>query len=168
MNLHEAITQLQAATKRGEMPREVRLVKIEELTEQYYAETGGMPDGTALERLADLCLYEELTDDNEHKVAHNEYPILSDTQIARRQEGKHARKTDNPKIEVPLKVAESFGVDGRSHDIPSRRVRSERENRFVDKEAKIRNKQRKKAYEEFTKVQPVNAYNINETGGDLL
>lgn len=153
--LHEAITQLQLATKRGELPRGLRLVKIEQLTEDYFAKTGEMPDGVALERLADLCLYEELTDDNEHKVTHNEYPILSDTQIARRREGKHARKTDNPKIEVPLKVAESFGIDGRTYDIPSRRVRSERENRFVDKEAKIRNKERKRRYEEFTKVQPV-------------
>lgn len=158
--LHEAITELQAATKRGELPRELRLVKIEQMTEDYYAKTREMPDDKALERLADLCLYEELTDDDEHKVAHNEYPILSETQIARRQEGKHARKTDNPKIEVPLKIAENFGIDGKMHDVPSRRVRSDRENRFIDKEARIRNKERKKKYEEFTKVQPVFTYKI--------
>jgi hypothetical protein len=155
MNLHEEITKLQAATKRGELPRELRLVKIEQLTEEYFAKTGEMPDGTALEKLADLCLYEELTDDDRMKVRNNEYPFLSDTQLARRQEGKHARKQDNPNIEVPLGIAGNYGVDGRTHDYPTRRVRSERENRFVDKEARIRNKERKKAYDEFTKIQPV-------------
>jgi len=70
--LHEIITELQQATKRGEMRRELRLVKIEALTEGYFAKTGEMPDAVALERLADLCLYEELTDDDEHKVSRNE------------------------------------------------------------------------------------------------
>jgi hypothetical protein len=153
--LHEDITQLHQATKRGELPREVRLGKIEALTEEYFAVAGEMPDSVALERLADLCLHEELTDPDEHKVSRNEYPFLSDTQIARRQEGKHSRKTDNPKIEVPLGIAENFGIDGKMHDYPARRVRSERENAFVDKEARIRNKERKHKYVEFTKVQPV-------------
>jgi hypothetical protein len=160
--LHEAITELQAETKRGELPRELRLVKIEALTEDYYAKAGEMPDAVALERLADLVLYEELTDPDEHKVSRNEYPFLSDTQIARRQEGKHARKNDNPKIEVPLGIAENYGVDGKIHDYPTRRQRSERENRFVDKEARIRNKDRKHNYVEFTKVQPVKSYKIGD------
>lgn len=158
--LHEAISGIHAATKRGEMPRAVRLVKLEQLAEEYYVKAGEMPDAVALERMADLCLYEELTDDDEHKVSRNEYPILSETQIARRQEGKHARKTDNPKIEVPLKIADNYGIDGKMHDVPSRRVRSDRENRFVDKEARIRNKERKKRYDEFTKTQPVISYKI--------
>jgi hypothetical protein len=151
--LHEAITELQKATKRGELPRELRLVKIEELTEGYYAKTGEMPDGVALERLADLCLYEELTDDDRMKVRNNEYPFLSETQLARRQEGLHARGGTSG--EVPLAAAESVGTDGRSYGIPTRRERNKRENRFVDKEAKIRNKERKHTYVEFTKVQPV-------------
>jgi hypothetical protein len=158
--LHEDITELQRATKRGEMPRELRLVKIEALTEGYFAKTGEIPDEITLERLSDLCLYEELSDPDEHKVARNEYPILSETQIARRQEGKHQRKNDNPKIEVPLGIAENYGTDGKVHDYPTRRVRSERENRFVDKEARIRNKERKNRYAEFTKVQPVITYKI--------
>lgn len=165
MNLHEEITKLQTATKRGELPRKVRMVKIEELTERYYAETGDLPDAKALERLADLILHEELTDNNEHKVAHNEYPILSETQIARRQEGKHTRK-EGLKGEVPLGAADSLGTDGRNHGRPTRRERNTRENRFIDKAAKIRNKERKKAYEEFTKVQPVITRHISELGAN--
>lgn len=161
MNLHEEITKLQTATKRGELPREVRLVKIEALTEEYYAKTGELPDGKALERLADLCLYEELTDDDRMKVRNNEYPFLSETQLARRQEGKHVRK-DGVSGEVPLTAADSVGIDGRNHSVPKRRERNTRENRFVDKEAKIRNKERKEKYDEFTKVQPVEIRHVSD------
>jgi hypothetical protein len=152
--LHADITELQQATRRGELPRELRLVKIEALTEAYFAATGEVPDATACERLADLCLYEELTDDDEHKVSRNVYPILSDTQIARRQEGKHTRK-DGLKGEVPLSAASTIGSDGRNHGKLTRRDRNTSENNFVNKEARSRNKDRRKKYVEFTKIQPV-------------
>jgi hypothetical protein len=151
--LHEDITKLQTATKRGELPREVRIGKINSLIEEYFGKTGEMPDTVALERLADLVLYEELTDDDRMKVRNNEYPFLSETQLARRQEGLHARGGTSG--EVPLSAADSVGSDGKSYGIPTRRERNKRENRFVDKEAKIRNKERKHNYTEFTKVQPV-------------
>jgi hypothetical protein len=155
VQLHEVITDLQRATKQGVLPRELRLVKIGELTEEYFAKTGEMPDAVALERLADLCLYEELTDSNPDKMTAEEYPLMSDTQLARRQEGKHRKKEANYRIEVPLGIAENYGSDGKMHDYPTRRQRSERENRFVDKEARSRNKERQRVYNEFTKVQPV-------------
>lgn len=160
-NLHEGITQLQQATKCGEMPREVRLGRINALTEEYWQATGEWPDAVTLERLANLCLYEELTDTDEHKVSRNEYPILSETQIARRQEGKHVRNS-GLKGEVPIKAADSIGADGRNYSMPKRRERNTRENRFIDKEAKIRNKERKQRYHEFTKVQPVVISKIGE------
>jgi hypothetical protein len=142
--LHESITQLQAATKRGEMPREVRLGKIEELTEAYFAATGEMPDSVALERLANLCLHEELTDSHPDKVSRTEYPFFSDHQFEERY-----------KSEASFKLAEERGVDGRDYKPPVRRVRTNKDNRFVDKHAKIRNKERQSVYHEFTKVQPV-------------
>lgn len=177
--LHEDITELHSVVKMGYeaakdsvticalteqnyRPNGMRLKQIELMTEAYFLDTGEMPDGTALQRLADLCLYEELTDPNEHKIAHNEYPIMSETQIARRQEGKHSRNEDNPKIEVPLGIAENYGTDGRMYDFPTRRQRSERENRFVDEEARRRNKERNQRYVEFTKVQPVISYKIGD------
>lgn len=163
--LHESISEIHVATKRGEMPRAVRLVKLEQLAEEYYAKAGEMPDAVALERMADLALYEELTDDRPDKMTLEEYPIMSDEQEARRKEGKHRKKSDNPRIEVPLGIAENIGVDGRDYNPPMRRERSIRENAFVDKEAKARNKERRKRYEEFTKVQPVITYNLK--GGNL-
>jgi hypothetical protein len=145
MNLHEEITKLQTATRRGELPREFRLVKINDLIEAYFAERGEMPDTVALERLSDLVLFEELTDSNVHKVAHNEYPFLSEHQFDRR---------DNRESSVGDAIDNSAS-DGRAHNKPTRRTRSDYENRFIDKKAKIRNKERKQKYNEFTKVQPV-------------
>jgi hypothetical protein len=142
--LHEDITNLQAETRRGELPRELRMVKIEQLTEEYFANTGEMPDSVALERLANLCLHEELTDPHPDKVTRTEYPFLSEHQFEERH-----------KSEASFKLAEERGVDGRDYKPPVRRVRTAKDNRFVDNHAKIRNKERKQLYNEFTKVQPV-------------
>jgi hypothetical protein len=106
----------------------------------------------ALERLADLCLYEELTDENIHKVAHTEYPFLSEHQFDRR---------DNRESSVGEAIDNS-AADGGKHYKPTRRTRSDYENSFIDKKARIRNKERKKAYHDFTKVQPVTTYRIGD------
>lgn len=152
MNINEEIAKLQAATKRGELPREVRLVKIEELTERYYAATGKMPDGSALEKLADLCLHEELTDPNPDKVTREEYPFMSEHQFDRR---------DSRESSVGDAIDNS-AADGRKHYPPTRRNRSDYENKLVDKKAKIRNADRKKRYKEFTKVQPVEVWRFEQ------
>jgi hypothetical protein len=143
--LHENITELQQATRRGELPREVRLVKIDALIEDYFAETGEMPDAVALERLADLCLFEDLNNPSLTKMQDEEYPIMSERQFDRREsrEVKSANDMDGN------------AADGQKHGKPSRRERTAYENRFVDKKARIQNKERKKGYHDFTKVQPV-------------
>lgn len=150
--LHEDITNLQTATKRGELPRELRLIKIEELTEAYFAKTGEMPDAVALERLADMCLYEELTNPNPDKMTAEEYPFMGEHQFDRRE-----------KRESTVGSAiENSAADGRKYITPTRRSRTDYENSFVDKKAKIRNKERKRIYAEFTKVQPVKTYKISD------
>ncbi|MGM0836028.1 MAG: hypothetical protein ACQEV7_07715 [Bacillota bacterium] len=161
VSLNDKISDIRARTKAGALTREERIAEVDRAIEAYFAKTGNMPDDKALERLADLLLYEELTDTDRMKVRNNEYPFFSDTQLARRQEGKHVRSTAVTG-EVPLGASESYGVDGRNYSQPTRRVRNTRENRFVDKEAKIRNDERRKAYAEFTKVQPVDVRNISE------
>jgi hypothetical protein len=149
--IHEDITLLQADTKRGELPREVRIEKINTLIENYFGKTGEMPDETALERLSDLILYEELTDSNEHKISQTEYPFLSERQFDRRDSREVKSKYD----------MDGNALDGRNHGMPTRRERTGYENRFIDKKAKIRNKERKKTYDQFTKVQPVITRRIN-------
>jgi hypothetical protein len=132
-----------------------RLLNIDLAIKEHLLGFKERPSYADISLIADMVLNEELTDPNPYKVTHNEYPILSETQLARRREGKHTRKKDNPIIEVPLGIAENYGTDGRMYDYPTRRQRSERENMFVDKEAKIRNKERRDRYTEFTKTQPV-------------
>jgi hypothetical protein len=164
--LHEDITLLQAETKRGDLPRKLRFVKIKQLTEDYFENTGEIPDVVSLERLSSLCLYEELTDPNPDKMTTEEYPIMSDTQRARRIEGKHRKKEANYRIEVPLGIAENYGTDGRVHDFPTKRERSERENRFVDTEARSRNEDRKKAYTAFVNGKSQGMFSINVVSGE--
>jgi hypothetical protein len=148
--LHEVITELQRATKQGALPRELRLVKIGELTEEYFDKTGEMPDAVALERLADLCLYEELTDSNPDKMTAEEYPIASDTQLARRREGRHVKK-DSQRKEVSFEATGTIGTDGKDYRMPTRKVNEE----LSDKKAKSRNAERRRNYTAFTKIQPV-------------
>jgi hypothetical protein len=142
--LHEAITHLQAETRRGELPRVIRFSHIEGLIEWYFASTGEMPDAIALERMSDLCLYEELTDTDRMKVRNNEYPFFSETQFEERR-----------RVEASFKLSEEQGVDGRNYKPPVRRERTNKELKFIDKNARARNKERKQRYSEFTKVQPV-------------
>jgi hypothetical protein len=142
--LHEEITKIQKATRLGRFPRELRFKYIEHLTECYFEATGEMPDAVTLERMSDLCLFEELSDTHPDKVTRTEYPFFSETQFEERR-----------KAEVSFKLSEEQGVDGRNHKPPTRRERTKRDLKIMDKHAKIRNKERKKTYQEFTKVQPV-------------
>jgi hypothetical protein len=151
-NLNDVIDDLRRRTKVGELPRETRMVEIERITEWWFRETGAMPDAKQLDKLADLVLYEELTDNNEHKVSQNEYPILSERQFERR---------DNREVKSAGDM-EGNAVDGRNHMPPTRRKRSDYENRLVDKKTKTRNEERKRRYKEFTKVQPVEVRRISE------
>jgi hypothetical protein len=150
VNFNEIIDDLKRRTKAGELPREVRIAEIDRVTEDWFARTGKLPDAKQLERLADLILHEELTDPDIHKVAHNEYPFLSEHQFDRR---------DN-RESVVGEAIDNSAADGKKHTPPTRKIRTAYENNFVDKKAKSRNVERKKRYKEFTKVQPVITYNV--------
>jgi hypothetical protein len=151
--LHKEINALQRATKKGELPRELRLAKIEKLTEEYFAKTGEMPDTKALQRLEDLCIYEELTDSHPDKMTLEEYPIMSDYQLARRQHGMHRKKPkedDLPvRMEVPLSWAANYGADGKNYSYPYRRERDDYENEWVNEMSRSRNEERNRNYKDF-------------------
>jgi hypothetical protein len=124
--------------------RQVRIEAVKKLTETYAAANGKRPDQAIVERLTDVILYEELTDDDRMKVRNNEYPFLSERQFERRRSE-----------EVGLKVAEEIGTDGKTHKAPKRRKRTDRENRLVNLKARSRNREIAKKYREFTETQPV-------------
>lgn len=143
-NFNDIIDDIRRRTKAGKLPREARIAEIDRATDRWFARTGKMPDAKQLEALADLVLYEELTDPHPDKVTRNEYPFFSDSQFDERH-----------RAEASFKLAEEHGVDGRNHKPPIKRRRSKREDYIVDKKAKAQNKERQRAYTEFTKVQPV-------------
>lgn len=110
---------------------------------------GELPEPKQLERLADLLLYEELSNTHPDKMAREEYPIMSEHQLSRRHSG-----------EVSMKVAEEYGSDRRNYKPPVRRKRTRKETWKIDREAKSRNEERRKMYREFTRVQAVKVYNV--------
>lgn len=118
-----------------------------------YTEENPQLDGNQLERLADYILREELTDTDRMKSRNNEYPFMSERQIDRRRAE-----------EVPLKVAEEVGIDGRNYREPVKRKRTFRENLLSDKYAKSRNKERRAKYRAFTEEQPITGYVASPDG----
>ncbi|EJR82867.1 hypothetical protein COK65_30620 [Bacillus thuringiensis] len=129
--------------------RNVRAKEIKLLTDAYVEAVGERPEPKQLERLADLLLYEELSNTHPDKMAREEYPIMSDYQLSRRHSG-----------EVSMKVAEEYGSDRRNYKPPLRRKRTRKETWQIDREAKSRNEERRKVYREYTRVQVIIAYNI--------
>jgi hypothetical protein len=140
--MNARIDELWAQTKAGNLPREERFKAIEQLTDEYIEATGNRPDPDQLDRLASLCLYEELSDDTPWKTQNTEYPIHS----ARQQE-------EIEKNEVNMAPPDKSGK-------PTRRKRSDYENTVANK-AKALSKERRQKYREFTKTQPIMCWNMH-------
>ncbi|MED4828162.1 hypothetical protein [Bacillus atrophaeus] len=166
--LHEMITELYARTKAGGLARQERMEEITALSDAYFDSTGEHPEPVALERMANLVLFEELSDSHPDKVTREENPIMSDEQVARRKEGKHRKKSNNPRIEVPLSIGQNVGSDGRNHSYPTKRQRSERESAFVDKAAMARNKGRRRQYRKFINGKSDGQFTVNIATGEII
>ena len=130
------IDELWTQTKAGLLPREARFGAIEALTDEYIAQMGKRPEPAQLDRLATLCLYEEVTDATPWKTQNTEYPIHS----ARQQE--------------TIEKNEAFMEPPDKSGKPMRRKRSDYENTVANR-AKSTNAARRAKYREFTRVQPV-------------
>jgi len=112
MNINVKIDKLWAETKAGKIPREQRFNAIERLIDDYIEAHGKRPEPAQLDRLATLCLYEEVTDNDRMKMRNNEFPIASDRQLERRDAEL-----------VGETWAESIAVDGRDHAKQTRNYR---------------------------------------------
>lgn len=92
---HDYVDELidEAYRRKGEdnptTPQE-RVQATEKLTEAYYTQIGQWPSSGVLSRLAWYIVFDEMTDKNEHKVKHAEYPILSEYQLKTRREREQA------------------------------------------------------------------------------
>jgi hypothetical protein len=133
--------------------RQLRIQIIENLTDCYFEATDASPDAKQLERLADAILYEELYSDDNYYVKHTEYPILN--------ERKHESRTHK---DVKPEGLETVDTGGKNQRKPTKRKRGKYENAFIDKHTRSKNRERRKKYHEFTKVQPVITRWITEDG----
>lgn len=132
--------------------------------QRRYFDRGGNGEGPALipadsallDRLADVLLYEEITDENPYKIAHTEYPFMSERQLDLRRD----RETSDSS-------AESHAVDGKDYRAPEKRRRTPYENYHVDTGAKIRNAERAAQYKRDTAPGKEVTYNLRDTGGEL-
>lgn len=131
--------------KHGDIPPEQILVVTSEDRKRRVNEIIAENPSVDINRLADVLLYDKLYNPSLTKMQDEEYPIMSERQFDRR-ESREVKSTNG---------MDGNAADGKDHGRPTRRERSGYENRFVDKKARIRNKERKKEYHEFTKVQPV-------------
>ncbi|UTR05169.1 hypothetical protein MM326_13735 [Alkalihalobacillus sp. LMS6] len=100
--------------------------------------------------LNSYVLRDDLRWSHPDKMTLIDYPFESRSQTERR-----AKKS------LPLKLAEERGADGRDYRLPTKKKRSRYENWYVDKHAKARNKERREAYQAFTKTQPVVEYRVD-------
>jgi len=114
--------------------RAERMALIDELIESYIAATGERPDSVQLDRLATLCLREELTDKHDKwKAKHEEYPFLSDSQYLKRT----------------WKDVDISAVDATTAEEGKRRTRTKYENNYMDKTVKSREKEASKTIPRF-------------------
>lgn len=120
------------------------------------------PDAHLIGNLADLLLYEELTDTTSNKATSTEYPFLSEYQLARRREGSHEQAGANQKGEVTLNAALNVGTDGRDYRVPVRRKRSNLEGIRIDSASRSRNKAMRERYNAAIKPGPVTTYSFAE------
>jgi hypothetical protein len=131
--------------KHGDIPIESMRVVTAEERKHRVSEVLANEPGADLNRLSDVLLYDKLYNPSKTKMRDEEYPILSEYQFDRRDSAESSVGDD----------IENSPADGRKHTRPTRRQRTDYENKLVDKKSKIRNKERKQRYNEFTKVQPV-------------
>jgi hypothetical protein len=131
--------------RHGGIPLEQILVVTAEERNRRVVEILSETPNIDVNRLADILLYDKRYNPSLTKMQDEEYPIMSERQFDRRESREVKSVTG----------MEGNAADGKDHGKPTRRERSGYENRFVDKKARIRNKERKKVYHEFTKVQPV-------------
>jgi hypothetical protein len=113
-------------------------------------------DCVLLDRLGDAILDEELTDTSRSKTYNEEYPFLSERQFERRRDREYS-----------LTLADTYDLDGVNRAKPERRRRTAKEQRFVEKTARIKNRRRNAQYKRDTTAGALHTYKLRENGGEL-
>lgn len=124
--------------------RSDRITSVSLLVDDYVRAHGEAPPQKSLKKLADYILYEELTNKARNKISAIEYPIMSERQLSRRYDHEYAES-----------LADTYDGNGRNRAKPERRVRTSKERRTIDQEARIRNRARAAKYRKFIGKQPL-------------
>jgi len=110
-----------------------------------------------LDRMSDVILDKWLRDDTPYKGRDEEYPFLSERQLERRRSK-----------EVPLSfLADTLDLDGVDRRKPTRRIKSKREKAYLDRKTKSRNRERKRAHEEFKSGKGCGVFTVDIKTGDI-
>jgi hypothetical protein len=158
-----AVSELVNGVRAGLFPdRTERSRAINALIDEYIASTGERPDSAELERLTNAVLHEELTDKSPDKMSREEYPIMSETQLARRVAGVHQKKGTVQKGESSINLASDFATDGNEYRVPKRRKRTVDEQIWMNQNVKSRNKARREKYAKWSKPSRTISYKIGE------
>ncbi|MEX1029583.1 MAG: hypothetical protein WDZ91_06005 [Paenibacillaceae bacterium] len=156
------------------IPREQRIQQVEQIIGTYMNDYGLRPRNQDLEFLAEVILYEELSDSDPHKVAHNDYPILSLTQLKRRMYGRGNAATTNMQGEARLEMEWSgvqstrlsrhneLASDGHTYKPPIRRARSLYEHMLMDANTVSRNNERSEQYSKNSAPGQVHTYHVSK------
>lgn len=132
---------------------------VENLLADNYDEVRRNPDIT--ERLTNAILYEELSDMHPDKMSRDEYPIMSEHQLARRQFGAHREKTTIPRIEVPISSLMNLATDGRDYSYPKRRQQTIEEMIYMDEVTLNRDAETCERYLDFKKGKSKGVFTVN-------
>lgn len=125
---HNDITEQFTLFKHTQTDRRSRIDFSNRLTERYLAVNDKIPPVAVLDRLATLILQDELADKHPDKMARNEFPLISETQLDLRHKQEvitdfNTDDDDNTggrsnRINVYL------ASDGKSYRLPIRRTRN--------------------------------------------
>lgn len=136
---------------------------VENILADNYDEVRRNPD--IIERLTNAVLYEELSDTHPDKMTRDEYPIMSEHQLARRQFGAHREKSTITRIEVPLSSLMNLATDGRDYSYPKRRQRTIDEMLYLDEVTLSRNAEIREKYLDFKKGKSKGVFTVSVGSG---
>ncbi|NBI29304.1 hypothetical protein [Chengkuizengella marina] len=135
--------------------RDERIQCIENMIEAYHQQINDSHSESPLllQLLADLILYEELTDVNPYKVQREEYPIMSSWQLHLRQQR-----------EYNITLAEEMDINYMKCNPPVRRKRTAKEEWIREKNDQERLRKTNVLYYTFSNPSPIKNYLLKDKG----
>lgn len=107
-------------------PLEERFKKIEELVEEYFQETGGQLPPMLLEMLGTWYMKETYSDNRRNKIALEEFPVLSEHQMYRRNRKRTLMETESDLSILDYHLRNNSRTRGRKFNEESERIKGER------------------------------------------